>query len=831
MFAEVCVNLAAVHGSFHYEIPDEPHFQPVQTGSLVTVPFSGRMVQGIVLAIEPSSPVESTKPLTDLLDPDPVLTSAQIALAHWMAKRYHAHLYECFNLMLPPGLSQRADSLYEIREPSYETKAPVEARLLALLNRRGPLQGRQLERSLSRMNWRAAADRLVRQGVLSRRSILKAPTVGARRITTARLALPPDRILQRLDEIGHTAATRGRRRRILRALIEEAEPLNVTWVYADSGGNLSDLKYLESKGLVALGEGEVWRDPLEEVEYVARQPPSLTPDQGRAWQVIQAQFEATPQTRPLLLHGVTGSGKTELYLRAVAHALHRGQRSLVLVPEIALTPQTVRRFLTRFPGRVGLVHSKLSQGERYDTWRRARAGSLDIVIGPRSALFTPLPQIGLIVLDESHDDAYKESESSPRYHARSTAIALARVEGALCLLGSATPDLTSRYRAERGEFVYVNLPQRILGHDQRLRRQSVRLGVTVHYQPEAHEARSIGLPPVRVVDMRHELQAGNTSLFSRPLQAALRTVLNAGQQAILFLNRRGRNTFVFCRDCGWIARCPRCDNPLAYHSARQDLLCHHCGYHRANPTTCPQCGSGRVRHFGAGTQRVESEFQEMFPGIQSLRWDSDTTRSKGAHEVILAHFQTGRAQVLIGTQMLAKGLDLPLVTLVGVVSADTALHLPDYRSAEKTFQILTQVAGRAGRGLLGGQVILQSYATDHYAIQAASEHNYADFYSRELSERQSLRYPPFVRLARLVYQHTSQAEAEKECSRVAEMLKRGFPEEQLRQELIGPVPCYFEKIRGEYRWQIVIRAQDPTPLLPENLPRGWSVDVDPVSLL
>lgn len=831
MFAEVCVNLAAVQGSFHYQIPDNPEFHPVQAGSLVTVPFSGRTVQGIVLSLDPRSPVEDTKPLQSLLDSEPVLTGTQIALAHWIAKTYHAPLYECFNLMLPPGLSQRADSVYELRAADHETEDPAERRLLSQLQRRGPLRGRQLQRALGRFNWRAAADGLVRRGILSRRSVLHSPTVRARRITTARLALPPDQIDQQMDRIGHTETTRKRRRRMLQALLEEAEPLNVTWVYAESGGNLSDLKYLEKLGLVALGEAEVWRDPLEEMEYVARHPVQLTPDQETAWRQITTQLDSTPQAKPVLLHGVTGSGKTELYLRAVAETIKRGQRALVLVPEIALTPQTVRRFLARFPGRVGLIHSKLSQGERYDTWRRARAGTLDIVIGPRSALFAPLPQLGLIVLDESHDDAYKESERSPRYHARRTAVALARIQGALCLFGSATPDVTSRYRAQRGDYVYVSLPARILGHDNRLRRQSERLGVVSRYRPEAHQARSIDLPPVRVVDMRHELQAGNRSLFSRPLQEALRSVLEAKEQAILFLNRRGQNTFVFCRDCGWVARCPRCDNPLAYHSAREDLLCHHCGYHRSNPSTCPQCRSPRVRHFGAGTQRVEEEFRQMFPEIQSLRWDSDTTRSKGAHEVILAHFQAGRAQVLIGTQMLAKGLDLPLVTLVGVVSADTGLHLPDYRAGERVFQVLTQVAGRAGRGLLGGRVILQTYSPQNYAIEAAAEHDYAGFYARELSERRRLRYPPFVRLARLVYHHTSATEVERESKRVANMLAREFLDEQQRQEMIGPVPCYFEKIRGDYRWQIVLRAENPLGLIPENLPPGWSVDVDPVTLL
>jgi primosomal protein N' (replication factor Y) len=580
-----------------------------------------------------------------------------------------------------------------------------------------------------------------------------------------------------------------------------------------------------------LGEAEVWRDPLEQAEFVPRQPPRLTPDQRAAWGVIDAHLAPQGDPRPILLHGVTGSGKTELYLQAMQATLERGRQALLLVPEIALTPQTVRRVLARFPGRVGLVHSQLSDGERYDTWRRARLGQLDIVIGPRSALFTPLPDIGLIVLDESHDESYKEEGRAPRYHARTTAMAYADILGATCLFGSATPDLVTRYQAEQGQLRYLSLPQRILGHRQRIERQASRLGVASQYQPAGDEVETIALPPVRIVDMRQELKAGNLSLFSRPLQEKLGQVLSAGQQAILFLNRRGASTFVFCRDCGWAAHCPRCDRPLAHHPGQDLLRCHHCGYQRRSPAECPECGSSRVRHFGAGTQRVEQDLAALFPGAQTLRWDSDTTRQAGAHEVILAHFQARRAQVLIGTQMVAKGLDLPLVTLVGVISADTALYLPDFRASERTFQLLTQVAGRAGRGLLGGQVVLQTYQPDHYAIQAASTHDYATFYQQELAQRKALAYPPFMRLARLLYRHTSAEWAEAEAERLAAILRDRLTSVGLADYLIGPVPCFFERLRGDYRWQLVVRAPNPAEHLPPDLPEGWTLDIDPVSLL
>jgi len=831
MFAEVAVNVAAVGGTFHYRLPDDPHLPPLQPGHLVTVPFAGRRAQGLIVELSDHSPVAETKAIESLLDDDPVVTASQIALAHWLSETHLTPLVECLTLMLPPGLSQQTDSLFELTAEPPKEPTRTEQRLIALLTRRGPLRGRQIARSMSRQNWRKAADRLTRAGVLSRRSVLQPPNVSARRVRTARLAVPPAKARAAFDQIGRSPATLTRRRRMLEVLIDEGEPLDVTWLYAEAGGQLSDLYYLEKLDLVALGEAEVWRDPLEQAEFVPRQPPRLTPDQRAAWGVIDAHLAPQGDPRPILLHGVTGSGKTELYLQAMQATLERGRQALLLVPEIALTPQTVRRVLARFPGRVGLVHSQLSDGERYDTWRRARLGQLDIVIGPRSALFTPLPDIGLIVLDESHDESYKEEGRAPRYHARTTAMAYADILEATCLFGSATPDLVTRYQAEQGQLRYLSLPQRILGHRQRIERQASRLGVASQYQPAGDEVETIALPPVRIVDMRQELKAGNLSLFSRPLQEKLGQVLSAGQQAILFLNRRGASTFVFCRDCGWAAHCPRCDRPLAHHPGQDLLRCHHCGYQRRSPAECPECGSSRVRHFGAGTQRVEQDLAALFPGAQTLRWDSDTTRQAGAHEVILAHFQARRAQVLIGTQMVAKGLDLPLVTLVGVISADTALYLPDFRASERTFQLLTQVAGRAGRGLLGGQVVLQTYKPDHYAIQAASTHDYATFYQQELAQRKALAYPPFMRLARLLYRHTSAEWAEAEAERLAAILRDRLTSVGLADYLIGPVPCFFERLRGDYRWQLVVRAPNPAEHLPPDLPEGWTLDIDPVSLL
>jgi primosomal protein N' (replication factor Y) len=833
MFVEVAVNLPPVSGTFHYHIPPELE-STIRSGHLITATFGRRKVQGVVLALSDTAPVEETRPIEQLLDPDPVLTPAQLELARWMHLETKASLIECITLMIPPGLSQQADSIYQLLSNETERPSPTEKRLIDLLSRRGPLRGRQIERAMSRYNWRRAADKLVRRGILSRTSILDPPQVHPHKVRIARLAAPPNVARERVRQIGRIGSKAAvRRNAIIECLIKEAEPIDVTWIYAETGAALPDLRKLEEEGLLLLSQAEVWRDPLEQMDFIPSQPPPLTSDQASVWDKIRNQIHHPPSkaTKPFLLHGVTGSGKTEIYLRALTEMLSLGRGAIILVPEISLTPQTVRRFVARFPGQVGLIHSQLSRGERYDTWRRCRSGSLKVVVGPRSALFTPMPDIGLIVLDESHDESYKEENQAPRYHARHAALAYAKMLDATCILGSATPDVTTMHLSEIGQLEYLSLPQRILGHHTRIQQQATRLGIKTSYKPIEAEADFIDLPQVRVVDMRQELKAGNRSIFSRPLQKSLNNTLLAGHQAILFLNRRGTSTYIFCRDCGEALKCPQCDTPLTYHQESEQLLCHHCGYDRGIPKRCPHCGSTRIKYFGAGTQSIETAIKELYPHARTIRWDRDTTRSKGSHDIILTNFASHKTDILIGTQMIAKGLDLPLVTLVGIISADTGLNLPDYRASERTFQILTQVAGRGGRGLLGGHAILQTYQPDHYAIRAASQHDYPSFYQQELQYRLQLGYPPFRRLARLLYKHPSAERAEHEAQWMTSQLRTRIASLDGQADLIGPVPCFFMRIRGEYRWHILIRSLDPGQLIPEEIPEGWAVDIDPVSLL
>lgn len=666
----------------------------------------------------------------------------------------------------------------------------------------------------------AAAEALVARGW----AVLEPPPTDIvkprKRDARVRLTLSPEAVAEALV----TLRGAEKQRAVLELLQRQGGAAWIGRVYAETGASLEALRALEAAGLVTLAEEMVWRDPLAGQTFAADRPPVLTPDQERAWGEIQRSIEATgPEggATTFLLHGVTGSGKTEIYLRALRETLQRERQTVVLVPEIALTPQTIRRFAARFPGKVTVWHSELGDGERFDVWRRVRTNhpAAQVVVGSRSALFLPYPDLGLIVLDEEHEPSYKQ-ERTPRYHARTVALELGRLCRAPVLLGSATPALETYYAARRGEMRLLALPQRVLGH----------AGAQDPLFPPEMAA---GLPQVRIVDMRQELRAGNRSMFSRLLSEGITRALAAGQQVILYLNRRGAATFVMCRDCGHVETCARCATPLTLHGADSYLLCHHCNRRYPTPMICPECGSKRIRFFGSGTEKVEEAIRLEFPQARILRWDRDVTGAKGSHDAILDRFVSHEADILIGTQMIAKGLDLPLVTLVGVVAADLGLFLPDFRSAERTFQLLTQVAGRAGRSALGGEVVVQTYHPDHYAVVAAGRHDYEEFYRQEMNFRREQRYPPLRRLARLVYHHSKREKAQSEASEMAEWLRAEI-ERQATEDatLIGPSPCFFSRQRGEHRWQVIVCSADPAMLL-RGAPAGpgWRLDIDPVDLL
>jgi primosomal protein N' (replication factor Y) len=636
---------------------------------------------------------------------------------------------------------------------------------------------------------------------------------------TIRLRFPLYRVNALVDEWRNSAPVRA----VLNYLQDAPVELTRQEIFSATGATPAHINALVKAGIVVIDQREVLRNPLAERLYPKSIPPTLTPEQAVVWDEIQRDLTRRDEHTPgkvFLLHGVTGSGKTEIYLRAVEETLAQGKQAVVLVPEISLTPQTVSRFGSRFGEHIALQHSQLSAGERYDEWRRLRDGRAQIAIGSRAALFAPVPRLGLIVIDEEHEGAYKQGHLPgfrfPTYHARDLAAQLAKASGATVILGSATPSLESYYRAERGDYRLLEMGQR----------------VWAQLTPQKREG--VGnLAPVQIVDMRQELRVGNHSIFSRELHTAIETTLAAQQQAILFLNRRGMNAFVMCRDCGWVQQCPRCDHPMTYHQGADYLICHQCSMTVGIPTICPTCLSPRVKHFGVGTEQVEVVARQLFPEARVVRWDRDTTQKKGDHERLLSLFANGQADLLIGTQMIAKGLDLPLVTLVGIISADTALRLPDFRSGERTFQLMTQVAGRAGRSTLGGRVVLQTYSPLHYAIQAASRHDYNAFYRHELAFRQEHAYPPTSPLVRLLYSNPSPREAEAGSHKVAEQLtvrlaQLGLP----ATDILGPAPAFFQRIRSKYRWQIVIRGTAARDLIRDvPLGVGWEVDVEPLSLL
>ncbi len=854
-----------VPAAYTYAVPDD--WPLIEPGQLVLAPFGrqydfDRLVSGVVVRVLDHGPDGiRVKPLQALLHASPIVSPLHLELAQWLSDTYVEPLSNCVRLFAPPGQSIHSDIEYALieRDAPWPNLGKSQAELIDLLRSRGPLRAGQINAAFTPRDWKQPIDRLIDQGWVTSRRVLPAPSTRTKHIKLIEwLPQPID-----LDAISWgNVNVAPRRKSIVAFLQQQARALEVDWFIVETGATASDLKFLEANGLIRYKQQPVFRDPLADRIFVPVEPPTLTHDQAEIWAEIQPALSSSfsPHPSAFLLFGITGSGKTEIYLRAAAEVLKQGKQAIILVPEIALTPQTIKRFAARFSDRLAVWHSELSLNERYDTWRRVNLGQVDIVIGARSALFLPFDKLGLIVLDEEHDSSYKQSDAGmsdnpvrqPLYHTRDAAVELARLSNATVILGSATPSLEAWSRAQRGEYQLLRLSQRILSHAQIIEDQQVRYHVAAtSYQSVEADARFTTLPPVDIVDLRAELKAGNTHIFSLRLQQALTDVLARKEQAILFMNRRGSSTFVMCRDCGEVLKCKRCDSPLTYHEPiggqshgtaptgtaptgiAPTLICHTCNHHEPQPKVCPKCGSKRIRYFGTGTQKIESELAERFPSARVLRWDRDTTTTKGAHELILQKFSDHQADVLVGTQMIAKGLDLPLVTLVGVVSADTSLHLPDFRATERTFQLLTQVAGRAGRGLLGGRAIIQTYTPDQYAIETAAHHDYEGFVARELEFRQLAKYPPYTRLARLLVWDKKAERAQKQAERAAEQLeailfKRGLG----RGLLIGPAPCFFAKVRDYYRWHIILRHPDPASIVRDlQLGMNWRVDVDPMSVL
>ena len=768
--AEVAV-FAGIRGparTFTYAVPPGLALVP---GHLVGVPLGPLAARGVVLALDVPPPGGPLRPVAGLVHPLPLLHPHQLALARWVADRYRCGLADAVRAMLPPALAARARG---------SALAPARG------GRTEAVFGINAEGRVALARW--IADDAAPAGAVGMITTAAADT-DAPTVTGTVARVPPTRL---------TAKQLATLRALAAGAVTGAE-------LAEAGRSTDAALRLAARALVAAGRRAVRRVPAE--FRLAEDDPIrdavLSDGQAAA---LDALVRALGTGGGFLLHGITASGKTEVYLRAARAALDRGLGVIVLVPEIALTAQIVARFLARFGDRVALLHSALSAGERFDEWRRVLDGSADVVIGSRSALFAPLARPGLVVVDEEQEPSYKQ-ESSPRYHAVDAALALAEIAGVTVALGSATPRVATWHAARSGVLTLLELPERVAERT---------------------------LPVTTIVDLRLELRAGNRGTLSRALRLALERTVAKGEQAILFLNRRGFATVVLCRDCGFVVPCPACEIPYAYHAPGADaegrLVCHRCGREeRRAPAICPQCASPRIRHLGTGTQRVEAEVREAVPAARVARLDRDAVRAKGAHAAAYERMRSGESQVIVGTQMVAKGFDLPGVSLVGVVNADTLLNLPDFTSAERTFELLTQVLGRSGRGEAGGRGILQTYLPDHYAIRAAAAHDYAAFAEAELAARRRFGYPPFGRLVLLQTSAKRQDTVERRARDLAARLREAA---DAATSVLGPAPAFAAKLRGAYRVQMVLRGPDPALLL-DRVPPGpeWTVDVDPATLL
>ena len=727
-FAEVAVDVpVGSDHTFSYSVPDSLSILP---GHLVRVPFGSRTLQGIVFSVGEEPQVSDTRDIIDVRGPAPHLDEIRLSLARWLSRYYRCSLFEAAALMLPPGGRIRARTFLSVADNTpgdcEVALTPFQSGILDHIRSRGTVEQQRLIRRFGdRANGAIAS--LVRRGIVSQTVARRRPVAGPKRVQTG--------VLTDLGRSEGSAWLAGNGRRaprqaaLLQALIDDGRAAPLSELRREHGA--SAVKGLIDRGYVETRWETVLRDPLRGRDFARSAPVRLTSSQKDAvYTVCAALDDDSASPRAFVVQGVTGSGKTEVYLAAAERCLSLRKKIIVLVPEIALTHQTVERFASRFPGRIAVLHSGISDGERFDQWWQTRRGAYDVVIGSRSAIFAPLPDVGLIVIDEEHEWTYKQVDAGPRYHARDAAMKLAELTGAVVVMGSASPDLVSYHAALRGRVGLLVLPNR------------VRTDSTGASLPGR-------MPGVEIVDMRRELREGNRGVFSRRLDDAMRECLSAGRQMVLFVNRRGSASHVQCRGCGYSLRCRRCEIALTYHRSAARLICHYCGERRKPTDRCPRCLAQRIGYSGTGTESVERDINDRFPAVEVLRLDSDTARGAGSHERLLSRFGSGQARVLIGTQMVTKGLHFPDVTLVGVVSADVGLNIPDYRSGERVFQLLCQVAGRAGRGAYDGTVIVQTYQPDNYAIRAAAAQDYAAFYSRELSYRRQQGNPPFGRMVRL----------------------------------------------------------------------------------
>ncbi|MCG1020596.1 primosomal protein N' [Sutcliffiella horikoshii] len=761
-YASVIVDVPAkqTDRAFDYEIPAKWNGF-IQPGMRVNVPFGPRQIQGFVVEVKDHTTVPKTRPITSLIDIQPILTKELMQLATWLRDHTLCFTISAYQAMLPAALKAKYEKWLIVRDID---RVPEELQLFFQNTSRVKFE------ELAGTNHFHTIKLLIQEDILEVYYEVK-----------DKLAKKTRKVVQRQtsyedlkDAKGKLSPRAAAQHKLLDYFIEtKQEMMDKKSLLEELQIGTSAIGALVKLGILIEKDEEIYRDPYENRKFEQSQPLLLTQQQQEAITPILDSIEQK-RHEAFVMFGVTGSGKTEVYMQAVDTVLQQGKEAIVLVPEIALTPQMVNRFKSRFGSEVAVMHSGLGMGEKYDEWRKIHRKEVRVVVGARSAIFAPFENVGIIIIDEEHETSYKQ-EDTPRYHARDIALERGRYHECPVVLGSATPTLETFARASKGVY-------KLLTMDKRMSQQ--------------------GMPAVEIVDMREELREGNRSMFSRSLLEKLQTRLAHGEQSVLFLNKRGYSSFVMCRDCGYVVECPHCDISLTYHRSSNQLKCHYCGYEEPVRSTCPSCDSEHFRFFGTGTQKVEEELTKLLPEARVIRMDVDTTSKKGSHERLLQQFGDRKADILLGTQMIAKGLDFPFVTLVGVLTADTMLNIPDFRSSEKTFQLLTQVSGRAGRHELAGEVVVQTYSPEHYSVELAGTHNYLDFYQKEMQVRKIHQYPPFYYLALVTVTHQELTKVVTVTEKITHFLNMQLSKEAV---ILGPVASPIARIKDRYRYQCIVK--------------------------
>ena len=799
--AEVFVNIPVkrVAQAYSYRVPN--HLSCVGPGWRVVVPFGGRRVEGFVVQVSSGEEDERLKEVIAAVDDEAWFTPQMIETSRRLSDFYLCPTAEIMRLFMPGKSGVKIEVRYEPEAAASDSqlwKVATYRQVYEAVCGAGVLGAQELRQRLPELSGSISEilDTMLRRRWL-RKTYETKKRAAERYVEILRLAGEPTEDQRKTLRRAHAQL------RLLDVLSESGGGVDIPTLLKQ-GYSRPVIRALAKTGLAEISRVRDLRNSYRGMKAAAESLPPLSQAQEAALSAILPAVESE-KTQGFLLHGVTGSGKTRVYLETVAQVRKRGKQAIVLVPEIALTGQLVQAFRAMYAEDVIVIHSRLSVAERNDAFFRIRRGDAGIIVGARSALFTPAADIGVIIMDEEQDMSYKQDDA-PRYHARVVAEVIARLHGAVLILGSATPSMETFFRARFGEFVYLSMPERIGGRP---------------------------LPVVGAVDMRTEFQMGNRKVLSRAVQKMLRETKERGEQAILLLNRRGYSTFVKCRSCGYVVVCPECGISMAYHKDGR-MLCHHCDIHAAPPDVCPQCGSTSIRYFGTGTEKLETEIKDLLPEMRVVRMDRDTTQKKFAHTEILQAFRSGEYDILMGTQMVAKGHDIPNVTAVGVISADASLNMPDFRAAERCFMLITQAAGRAGRGNAPGRVLVQCYTPEHYAVHFAIAQDYQSFYEKELEMRRMLFFPPFCRLIKLTFHDENGEKARAEAELFRNRFVAAFDGDE-NHRLIGPAPAMVEKFRGVYRFDVLIKTAE-LPKAQEflreeglHLRQDVWIDIDPIS--